>query len=583
MTLFVFLAWVRARAAVVTLGSLAAALLGLLAPAEAAAQDTPAGLRGEAFEAAQWAVRSEAAEAMSKVAARFARGGAAVSALAALREQQLTRRQTLERAATQLARGSGAENQAAQAANLRAYQDVERDLARIDAKIEDQFPAYAELTNPSALSIEQTQALLQPDEVLVLFLVNPEATYIWAVSRDKVAWTRAEDLGEKPLTEAVIRLRRGLTAAAGPNGLPLPAPFDVALAYHLYDRLLRPLEPVLKSKTTLIAVPSGPLLSLPIGVLLTGPPTVDGSATNAAPTNAAWLADSYAVAVLPAVSSLRTLRCYLLAPGDRPPSGCPQNDGGPTPRTAGRSLVPLVGFGAPQLFGLAREDRGGDTPAASLFVEGLADRNQLLELGDLPAARVELTRLGAEFPGSIVRLGADATETAVKVTYKNALMAARYVIFSTHGILGGAEAGAGGARSYAEPGLVLTPPQQPSDLDDGYLSASEIAELRLSADFVVLSACNTAGSDGRPNAEGLSGLARAFLFAGSRSVLVSNWEVSDIATTDLILRTFKGLRDDSSIGRAEALRRAMQELRSEPGFAHPYFWAPFVLVGDPRS
>jgi CHAT domain-containing protein len=213
----------------------------------------------------------------------------------------------------------------------------------------------------------------------------------------------------------------------------------------------------------------------------------------------------------------------------------------------------------------------------------LADRNQLLELGDLPAARVELTRLGAEFPGSIVRLGADATETAVKVTYKNALMAARYVIFSTHGILGGAEAGAGGARSYAEPGLVLTPPQQPSDLDDGYLSASEIAELRLSADFVVLSACNTAGSDGRPNAEGLSGLARAFLFAGSRSVLVSNWEVSDIATTDLILRTFKGLRDDSSIGRAEALRRAMQELRSEPGFAHPYFWAPFVLVGDPRS
>jgi CHAT domain-containing protein len=540
------------------------------------ADETPLALRDQAFEAGQWAVRSEAAEAMAKVSARFARGGAAVSPLAAQREQLIAQRQALERQASHLALGSGADNQAAQAANLRAYQDLNRQLAQINKTIDDQYPAYAELTNPSALTVRETQALLQPREALLFLLVNPEATYVWAVSRDAVAWTRADDLGEKPLADAVTRLRKGLTARAGLHGVPVAAPFDLALAYHIYDRLLRPLEPVFNGKTTLIVVPTGPLESLPLAVLLTAPPVGSGSAPDDELSSAPWLINRYAIATLPAVSSLHTLRCYLASPRGRPP-GCPAGRG--TEAAHADSLTPLVGFGAPRLTGLAPQFRGADTPASSLFVGGFADRNQLLRLGNLPAARQELARLGAQFPGSIVRTGIDATETAVKVTYSNQLSTARYVVFSTHGMLGGAD----GAGSYAEPGLVLTPPLTPSELDDGYLSASEVAQLRLTAEFVVLSACNTASSDGRPNAEGLSGLARAFLFAGARSVLVSNWEVSDTATTDLILQTFHDLQANPSAGRAVALQQAMKHLRAEPGFAHPYFWAPFVLVGGPDA
>ena len=132
---------------------------------------------------------------------------------------------------------------------------------------------------------------------------------------------------------------------------------------------------------------------------------------------------------------------------------------------------------------------------------------------------------------------------------------------------------------------MLTPPDQPSALDDGLLTASEAAELKLSADWVVLSACNTAAGDGTPGAEGLSGLARAFLYAGARSVLVSHWPVRDDAAGELTTRAIALLSDHPEIGRAEALRRSMLELMArndDPSFAHPSAWAPFVVVGDGR-
>src|SRR5690606_37282581 len=169
-----------------------------------------------------------------------------------------------------------------------------------------------------------------------------------------------------------------------------------------------------------------------------------------------------------------------------------------------------------------------------------------------------------------------ATESAVRTTDAAVLSQARYVVFSTHGLMAGSTA--------TEPGLVMTPPEVASQIDDGYLTASEAAQLRLNAEFVVLSACNTAASDGRPGGEGLSGLARAFFYAGARSVLVSHWEVSDAATTTLITSTFAGLdgaqaRDPGV--RARALQAGMRAVRAERRWAHPAYWAPFTLVGEP--
>lgn len=157
--------------------------------------------------------------------------------------------------------------------------------------------------------------------------------------------------------------------------------------------------------------------------------------------------------------------------------------------------------------------------------------------------------------------------------------------FATHGPLAGQLSGT------SEPGLILTPPAPPAAAtteDDGYLSGSEIATLKLDADWVILSACNTAGGAGEgAAAEALSGLARVFFFAGARALLVSHWEVDSDAAVKLVTRATGALSKEPGIGRAEALRRAMlagmaNTSLSADGVAafHPSVWAPFVVVGE---
>ncbi len=175
-----------------------------------------------------------------------------------------------------------------------------------------------------------------------------------------------------------------------------------------------------------------------------------------------------------------------------------------------------------------------------------------------------------------MRLGARATEREVKrLSESGALAQYRIVHFATHGVL------AGQLDPKAEPGLILTPPETASEEDDGYLTASEIAALKLDADWVILSACNTAAG-GTAGAEALSGLARAFFYAQARALLVSHWEVESDATVKLITGAVSEIVRDKRVGRAEALRRAMLALidNGKPEEAHPAYWAPFVLVGE---
>ena len=156
----------------------------------------------------------------------------------------------------------------------------------------------------------------------------------------------------------------------------------------------------------------------------------------------------------------------------------------------------------------------------------------------------------------------------------------RTVAFATHGLM------AGDFSGIAEPALVLTPPDTGTEQDDGLLTASEVAQLTLNADWVILSACNTASADGTPGAEGLSGLARAFFYAGTRALLVSHWAVSSEAAVALTTGAMNELGQQPGIGRAEALRRSMLSVMNDPSrpyLAHPFFWAPFVVVGEGAS
>ena len=206
----------------------------------------------------------------------------------------------------------------------------------------------------------------------------------------------------------------------------------------------------------------------------------------------------------------------------------------------------------------------------------IADVEAIRKTPRLPETADELRQIGKALnagPDSIW-LQQKATETTVK---KMDLSKYQTLAFATHGMMAGEVGGVG------EPGLILTPPKEGTLEDDGYLAASEIAKLRLNADWTILSACNTAAADGTPGAEGLSGLAKAFFYAGSRSLLVSHWPVASDATVPLTTRMLAEYRANPAQGKAEAQRKSMLDLMDSPDhpeFAHPIYWAPFVVVGE---
>jgi CHAT domain-containing protein len=172
-----------------------------------------------------------------------------------------------------------------------------------------------------------------------------------------------------------------------------------------------------------------------------------------------------------------------------------------------------------------------------------------------------------------VRLREAATERAVRAAD---LSNQQIIAFATHGLL------AGELEGVAEPGLVFTPPATPSEADDGLLTASEITTLKLNADWVILSACNTAAGDGT-GAPGLSGLARAFFYAGAKTLLASHWPVRDDVAAEITVDAITRQRATPRISRAQALQAATIAIRNspdDPTRAHPAAWAPFSLIGD---
>jgi CHAT domain-containing protein/tetratricopeptide (TPR) repeat protein len=351
--------------------------------------------------------------------------------------------------------------------------------------------------------------------------------------------------------------------------------FDLGRAHELYQSLLGPVETLVKDKRDLVVVPSGALTALPFHLLVTEKPTIAvpriedhiTAETFAPYRKAAWLMRRQAVTVLPSVASLKALR--LFAGQDR-------------------SEKPMVGFGDPA-FGSDQGSAPGQRGTTKTAVRRLAtrsyadfwqgagvDRTKLGEaLPQLPDTADELKAIAKDLgvPASDIHLGKDASETTVK---RAPLADYRIVYFATHGLV------AGDIKGLAEPSLALSIPAQSSDFDDGLLTASEVAQLKLNADWVVLSACNTIAGD-KPGAEALSGLARAFFYAGARALLVTHWPVASDAATRLTTSTFDILRSDPKLGRAEALRRVMLSYlndASNPKNAYPAFWGPFEVVGE---
>jgi CHAT domain-containing protein len=217
----------------------------------------------------------------------------------------------------------------------------------------------------------------------------------------------------------------------------------------------------------------------------------------------------------------------------------------------------------------------------SYYRGGIVDTKLLGQsLPQLPDTEYELKTVAQKLgvPASDIILGRDASETRLK---KMKLRDYKIVYFATHALVAG-DLEHLGVKDKAEPALVLSVPANGTSLDDGLLTASEVALLKLNADWVVLSACNTAAGN-KPGAEALSGLARAFFYSGARSLLVSHWPVVSDAAVKLTTKLFELKADNPELDKAEALRKSMLSLMndtSDPLNAYPAMWAPFIIVGE---
>ena len=455
--------------------------------------------------------------------------------------------------------------------------------AALMEEIEARFPDYAELINPKPATIAQARSLLGTDEALVSTFVSETRTYVWAIPKHGEVAFAAVELGRKDLTETVARLRRALDSSPVTLG-DIPA-FDVTTAYRLYKTLLLPVKAGWGAAKSLLVVGDGPLGYLPLSLLPTEEVAL-GAETAPLFSNykaVPWLARSHAVTTLPSVVSLKTLR--KLPPGDGT-------------RTA------FAGFGDPWFSEAqaAAARRSEVKQVAGLSSAGLQARGRRVRLRTAPdttkLARAELAQLPrlpdtAEEVRGIARalnadpttslfLGKRASEDRVKTMD---LSGVRVLAFATHGLV------PGDLNGLMQPALALSSPAVVGGKEDGLLTMGEILGLKLNADWAVLSACNT-GSGTGAGAEAVSGLGRAFFYAGTRALLVSNWPVETTSAKALTTDLFRRQAQDPALSRAEALHRTMVGLIDRGGYvdpttgktaysyAHPFFWAPFTLVGD---
>ena len=425
--------------------------------------------------------------------------------------------------------------------------ELEKGLAQTDAELGDwlrelrrRSPGYAALKYPEPITLAETQRMLDDKTVLLSYSLGEPRSFLFAVSHDDFQVKRLPS--EAMLGESVQRL---LAAITDRNN---PAPEEYRRqAARLSQQLLPPISRMLAGKKSLVIVADGSLHRLPFEVLLL-PGTSSLGDLRALP----YLIRRFAISYAPSASVLVEL----------------QHDSNET-ATKG-----FIAFGDPIY----------EQPAAGLIASALRATSPAgrINLQPLPYSRTEIDGIAKLFAREDRELffGAAASEENVKAPDR--LSRYRLVHFSTHGYVNEARPRfsglvlslpAAGLPSTANPQSASRNPQS----EDGVLSAYEIFNLKLKADLVVLSACET-GLGKEVKGEGLMSLTRAFMYAGTPSVVVSLWNVNDESAADLMIKFYRNLKT-TRMSKAEALRQAQLETIKDNGF--PFFWAPFVLVGKP--
>jgi CHAT domain-containing protein/tetratricopeptide (TPR) repeat protein len=469
-----------------------------------------------------------AARAAAALLAADARGAALLRQIEDLRDQReaAARREALRSAG--LEGGSGPPDATSAA-------DLDKKLNELLSSVPSDLLS---LTTPPRLQFADLRPQLAMGEGWLSFVTGDTSSIVVLVTGEGVRLKSLPE-GRLAIGRRVEELRQQLDPVSGKR-------YDLVASHELYELLFGSLNDVASGLSRLVVVSDGPLESFPLAALVTAiePGQTD---ENQSYLHANWLSDRSVITLTPSFAVALTSK---------------------KPRPAAPNRADFIGFGDPVL--------GPAQTVSAVATERVYARLMLLQgtptaikdvrtLPSLPDTEAQLNTMNSLFANGrgIIKTQEAATKSAVIATN---LTPFRVIAFATHGLLA-SESPAG------EPALVMTPS---ADTDDGLLTATNIAGLRLDADLVVLSACNTAAPRLGYGADGLSGLARAFFYAGARSVLVSHWPV-DAKATRKVLGLLASAKDE---GGAAAFNASSRALRREPGFAHPAFWAPFDLVGQ---
>ena len=522
------------------LGSTAALIGPCLDVYAKATQADPAqadSLRAEMFEAAELTQGSVTAREIAEAAARLSSGSSDPKVAAAIRAQQ-DAQQRLEALYQQRDRAQHAANGGALLAAL-DKQIAEANGLLQQAGLAEQAaaPNYGQLVQQVAPA-SAVLKLLRPDEAFVGITLTPSNAWVFFLydGQVQVAQTDTTEAGMAKRVKAVLA-----SIEPGANGFP---PFDMADAEAIYADTLGPFAARMRGVRNLVIAPSGALLALPFALL----PTSPGDASNLA--HAPWLIRETTVAYVPAAANFVSLR-----------------------RAAGTSAAkrPWFGFGDFQPVSLAQAQatyNPATCPDSAAEFAGLPQ---------LPYAKLELQAAAAIF-------GAGAQDELLGMAFTvpdveaAGLKNFQILHFATHALL------PTDLPCQAEPAIVTSAPAGAKSASDALLTTGDVTGLKLDANLVVLSACNTGG--GEEGGEALSGLARSFFYAGARAMMVTQWSVNDQVSAYLVADTLARLHSGDTGGAAGSLRAAQLALIGGAGkgfpaqIADPFFWAAFTVIGD---
>jgi CHAT domain-containing protein/tetratricopeptide (TPR) repeat protein len=542
-------------------GSSSPALRSSLAPyfALLAANGSDSAAVADLFRASQILVRPGVAQTQA-VLARELSGGSDEAARLFRQSVSLTR--DVERGRVEVARLEAAGGDPAQVASLRAgVERLQRDQAETQARLAE-FPRYRAVAG-GAMSLEELQRLLRAGEAYYkMTTVGSDVYALWVTPGAARAWRI--DGGPADLERDVDALRETISTVE--DGQAVTYPFDVARSHALYRRLFAPVADELAAVRHLVFEGDGAMLRLPPNLLVADEAGIAEYRRRAAVpggdgfdfTGIGWLGRDRDISTAVSAPAFRDVRQVAPSRAAKEYLGFGEN-------------APLGSFFAPPSGVRGVELAGGRCEWSPAIWARPISADELHV-----ASRV----LAGGAPGEAeVVTGPAFTDAAIKA--RGDLAQFRIVHFATHGLLHAPR-----EDCPARPALLTSVGGEGSD---GLLTFAEIFDLRIDADLVILSACDTAGGASAAATReagvttggdfALDGLVRAFVGAGGRSVVASHWPVPD--DFDATKRLIGGLFEAApGVSTAAALRRAQRALMDDPATSHPYYWSGFAIVGD---